>query len=504
MKKILGALLAVLLLILLVVPAHAVQDTETAENVSGTGIVTAHSGFFDITMLFDGRNTIPVSFENHASLTLSCPEGIGSLYLIFDLEYGSFSVTDLGSGEKQSFGENGFLHTFVDLLQAFGRAPEEVEISFENGAGLLNELTVYTSSAVPGSVQIWEAPKNGETDIVLFSTHGDDEQLFFAGLLPYYAAERNLQVQVVYLTDHRNMTNVRAHEMLNGLWAVGVRSYPVFGSYPDLLTRSADETLRQFQGWGISEEEVLGFVVEQLRRFRPMVAVGHDLRGEYGHGQHMLYAELLTRAVEISADPSFFPESAGQYGLWDVPKTYLHLYPENGIYMDWDQPLASFDGMTAFQVTRQLGFPCHESQYWDFSWYLSFSETADSIEKYNPCEYGLYRSTVGEDVRKNDMMENLKSHAQRIAEEEAARLAEEEEARRQEEARQEALRKAEEERLRQQELQREKDRQSLQLQQEAAEQELQRRNRLTAWVFVGALTVLVLLGAVTVRLDGRK
>lgn len=504
MKKILRALSAMLLLAMLAVPAHAVQEDAHAKNVSGTGIVSAHSGFFDITMLFDGRTTIPVPFENHASLTLSCPEGIGALYLIFDLEYGSFTVTDSDSGEKRFFGENGFLHEFADLEQAFGRVPQEVEITFESGTGMLNELSVYTPGAVPESVQIWEAPKNGETDIVLFSAHGDDEQLFFAGLLPYYAAERGLQVQVVYMTDHRNTTNVRAHEMLNGLWAVGVRNYPVFGSFPDLLTNSTNQTLMQFQSRGITEEEVLEFVVAQLRRFHPLVAVGHDLQGEYGHGQHMLYAELLTRAVQISNDPAYFPESAEMYGVWDVPKTYLHLYPDNRIYLDWDQPLMAFDGMTAFQVTQKLGYPCHETQYWDFAWYLSYAQTAASIEKYSPCEYGLYRSLVGQDALKNDLMENLTSHAQRKAEEEAARLAAEEEARRQEKLKQEQLRKEEEERLRLEAIQREKEWQHLQLQQEAAQQELQRRNVLSAWAFCGALTVLVLLGTIAAGIDRKN
>ena len=504
MKKLLGSLIGLLLVLGLAVPVHAAETAGDARNVSGAGLVTAHSGFSSVNRLFDTYTVTPVQFADHASLALNCPEGIGSLYLIFDLEYGSFTVTDEDSGERKTFGQNGFLHEFADLRQAFGYAPERITLSFDSGAGALNELVVYTPGAVPDSVQIWETPKDCETDIVLFSTHGDDEQLFFAGLLPYYAAERELQVQVVYLTDHRNLTNVRAHEMLNGLWAVGVRSYPVFGTYPDLMTRSADQTRQLFESQGTTEAEVLGFVVEQLRRFHPLVAVGHDLEGEYGHGQHMFYADLLTRAVQISGDPSFFPASAETYGLWDVPKTYLHLYPDNEIRLDWDQPLSSFDGMTAFQVTQKLGFPCHETQYWDFAWYISYVDSAAAIPDYNPGEYGLYRSTVGQDVRKNDFMENLKSHAQRKAEEEAARLAAEEEARRQEQLRQEELRKAEEERLRLEAIQREKERQRLELQQEAAERELQRRQQLTVWAFAGALTVLLLLGAVVAFLDRRK
>ena len=290
---------------------------------------------------------------------------------------------------------------------------------------------------MPDHVQQWEIPAAGETDIALFSTHGDDEQLFFAGLLPDYAAQRDCQVQVIYMTDHRNMTNRRAHEMLDGLWAVGVKTYPVFGKFGDYNSRSKVEAYQRYRQKGVVKQDILSFVVEQLRRFRPKVAVGHDLNGEYGHGMHMIYAELLCKAVEISMDPAQYPKSAEVYGTWDVPKTYLHLYPEDSIVMDWDQPLEYFEGMTAFEVTRDLGFPKHASQQSYYSWYFDGKDRASDITQYSPCEFGLYRSTVGEDVLKNDFLENVTTYAQdalaeqqrqeeaRRAEEEAARLAEE-------------------------------------------------------------------------------
>ena len=174
-------------------------------------------------------------------------------------------------------------------------------------------------------------------------------------------------------------------------------------------------------------------MVENVRRFRPKVAVGHDLRGEYGHGMHMVYAELLCEAVNISADPEQFPESAEHYGIWEVPKTYLHLYPENRINMDWDIPLESFGGMTAFEVTKHLGFPCHVSQQTYYSWYFQGMDAASEITQYSPCAFGLYRTTVGQDVQKNDFFEHMTTHAQDAELE--ARWQAEEEARRKEEER---------------------------------------------------------------------
>ena len=386
--------------------------TVNAEELSGSAAVKKHSGFSSYNRLFDGRTMESTKIRDGGTVTLSHEEGIGFVYLVFGDEYGAFSVTDEGSGEQVSVGQTGFLHEFVDLEAVFGTAPETVTLTFDNGDAKLAELAAFTPGEVPDWVQRWQSPAEGEADLVLFSTHGDDEQLFFAGMLPYYSAERGYNVQVVYMTDHRNMTTRRTHEMLDGLWAVGIRHYPVFGTFGDYNSQSLAEAYRIYRNKGISREDILSFVVENVRRFCPKVAVGHDLRGEYGHGMHMIYAELLCEAVNISADPEQYPESAERYGIWDVPKTYLHLYPENRISMNWDIPLESFGGMTAFEVTKNLGFPCHVSQQTYYSWYFQGMDTASEITQYSPCEFGLYRTTVGQDEQKNDFFEHMTTHQQ--------------------------------------------------------------------------------------------
>ena len=416
------------------VSAAESETTVMAENISGRSLVEKQKGFPSVHQLFDKRTKEPNRFKKSAKLTLAHEAGIGSLYLVFDSEYGAYTVTDTETQQTHTAGTDGFLHEFLDLEAIFGKAPVRVDISFQNGEGKLNELYAFTSGQTPDFVQKWQQPKDGETDIVLFSTHGDDEQLFFAGMLPYYAVERECQVQVVYMTGHRNMSMRRSHEMLDGLWAVGIRNYPVFGEFGDYNTRSAGETYLRYNQKGITEKDILSFVVEQLRRFRPKVAVGHDLAGEYGHGMHMVYAENLCKAVEVSMNPDVFPELAEEYGVWDVPKTYLHLYPENPVVMNWDQPMESFDGMTPYEVTKELGFPCHDSQQTYYSWYFNGKKTAADITEYSPCEFGLYRTNVGEDAAKNDFLENVTTHAEDvILREEAARKEAEEAARRAEE-----------------------------------------------------------------------
>lgn len=172
----------------------------------------------------------------------------------------------------------------MDLKTLFGENPKTVTFQFENGPVPLLELTLFPDEPLPDWVQQWEPPVDNGADLVLFSTHADDEQLFFAGILPYYAGQRHYRVQVVYLTNHRNWAgdpNIRCHEALDGLWAVGVRHYPVFGSFADYYSRRKVDAETQFAQNGVSREKLLGYVVEQIRRFRPLVAVGHDLNGEY-------------------------------------------------------------------------------------------------------------------------------------------------------------------------------------------------------------------------------
>lgn len=385
---------------------------EDAQAVSGMECLTAQEGTADVSRLFDGNTLQPVTLPDSTELTFSDPHGFGSAYLIFDTEYGPYTVTDPETGQSHTFGEQGFLHAYLNLTEEFGYVPKVLAFSFPSGDAQINELTLFSPGQVPDTVQKWNAPKEGETDLMLFSAHGDDEQLFFAGLLPCYAGERGYEALVVYLTNHRNQGTRRCHEMLDGLWAVGVTTYPVFGDFGDYFCRSKEQALAIHARNGQSEEAMLRFVVEQLRRFHPQVVVGHDINGEYGHGQHMLFSSLLCQGIVASEDPQIYPDLTETFGAWQVPKAYLHLWEENPVTLDFDQPLARFDGLTAFQASMMLGFSCHKSQSGGVTGLITRYERAGDIPKFSPCQYGLYRSTVGPDTLGQDLFENLTSYRQ--------------------------------------------------------------------------------------------
>ncbi len=426
MKRVLSIFLCALILLSLlpwagVSAAEADQTPAQAKKISAENAITDSHGFAAKAHLYDREIIRGKRTEANAWLTLTHKEGIGSLYIVYQYSYGRYTIVNNDTGATYTAGTNGFIHEYIDLVAAFGTAPQSVTVRYGSDTAYICEIELYTPGTPPDTVQRWEPEAEGKTDLLLFSTHGDDEQLFFAGMLPYYAKVKGYNVQVVYLTDHRNITLQRTHEMLNGLWAVGCTTYPVFGPYEDFLYETIEETYLKFHYQGVSKKDLIGYCVGNIRRFKPKVVVAHDFAGEYKHGQHMVYADCVASALTISNDPSQYMDTAENFGTWDVPKAYFHLYEENPIVMNWDTPEEALGGLSPFQVTQKYGFPCHRSQQdtWFKGWLNGKNGNvitrADQIATHSPCNFGLYRTTVGPDVQKNDFFENVTTHAQDYA-----------------------------------------------------------------------------------------
>lgn len=309
------------------------------------------------------------------------------LYIIWNEPPAEYTVK--ANGNEITI-NSGFMHQLITLSEP----SEWVGITCSEGGEICDIYMFSDGDGLPEYVQAWREPCN-RADMLVFSAHADDELLMFGGTLPYYANELDLRVQVVYMTTHWQ-EQPRPHEMLDGLWTAGVENYPVLGIIPDIpyqpiFTLSEAAELYDF-------EEISKWFIEQIRRFKPSVIVTHDLKGEYGHAAHKLAAKTASEAVELSYDPTVYPESAEKYGVWDVPKIYLHFYPENAIEMDWERPLESYGGMTAREAAA-LCYDKHKSQHvWGYS--VNYGENWDCRQ------FGLYRSLVGADT-KADFMDNI-------------------------------------------------------------------------------------------------
>ena len=333
---------ALLTLLMLAVPAAfaAADDTTVpppAKELTSQLTVTASSAQELSWAALDNSRSTKAALPAGETVTITSEEPMERIYLIWDRTPEHWSITCDGEVLDQT--ERSFLHDLVELP----RPATEVTITAEGENGMLCDVYAFAEGELPDWVQVWQPPCE-RADLLVFPTHADDELLFFGGTMPYYAAEKDMRVQVVYLTNHYGEP-YRPHELLNGLWTVGIRAYPVMGPFPDYYSESLDHAKSMY-----GEDEVLGFQTEMLRRFRPYVVIGHDLGGEYGHGVHQLNAWGLQTIADKTGDPTWFPESAEKYGVWELPKLYLHLYPENQIVMDWDVPLSAFDGKTAYEV----------------------------------------------------------------------------------------------------------------------------------------------------------
>ena len=424
MHRRIGVLLCLMFILVLFMPQEVY-----AKEATCTAIKTEAEGFQNKKNLFDDNTDTFTKALNDNKITLSLEEGIGAVYIKFDRIPTKWTLTNADTKESISCGMNGFLHEFVDVKANWETLPKEIVLSFEEGT-VIADVYGFSEGEIPSWVQIWEAPCE-VADLLLVSSHSDDEQLFFLGMLPYYAGERGLKVQVAYVIQHFEVNGVqnhqRPHEQLDGLWTVGIRNYPVMSDFPDLYAQSKNRTEafsqaeKVFANAGVTYDDFIAYLTECIRRFKPSVVVSHDLDGEYGHGTHVLVASALTEAIGCAADESKYVDSANEYGTWEIQKLYLHLYEENKIEMNYDVPLNYFDGKTAYEVSCE-GFACHKSQHWTwfYKWIYGSEENpytkASQIKTYSPCKFGLYYTTVGVDEVGGDFFENVVTHEENIKE----------------------------------------------------------------------------------------
>jgi len=276
------------------------------------------------------------------------------------------------------------LYTLIDGVRSVSvRSDVDMDIS---------TLQLYDADTLPYNYHEWnDSPE--KLDFLVISAHPDDDVLFMGAIVPIYGAERGLCGNILYVCSKD--LRLRCDEALNADWVMGLRNYPIFAGYMDVANTKKHE-------WGqdFTLDAITQYLVEQLRKYKPEVVVTHDPNGEYGHWQHILISEAAQQAVVLAADASYDPESAAEYGVYQVKKLYLHLYTENTITLDVDAPLSAFDGMSAYEVAV-LAYEEHRSQI-ENGYHRVRNEGVYSLS-----DFGLYYSAVGPDSGINDMFENI-------------------------------------------------------------------------------------------------
>lgn len=329
-------------------------------------------------------------------IAITAPEGkpIAGLYVCFGNMPESWEIQTSDDG-KDWFtavpGDTRFLHAYVALPQPAQHV--RLAVTSEKKTALrINDLFVLSEGDLPDWVQVWQ-PTEEKADILFLSTHPDDELIFFGGAIPTYAVEQQRKVVVAYFS---RSNTTRSSELLNGLWHMGVRTYPVIGNFKDSYAKNLKAAYKSAGGKGTVNEWIVGL----YRQYKPEVVVTQDTNGEYGHKQHMMIADAAQNCIALAANEDEFTASTIAYGTWQVKKLYLHLYPENQITFDWTVPLKSMNGATGIELAEEA-YTLHKTQA---SSGMSVTETGT---KYDNRVFGLAFTTVGEDVRKDDFLENI-------------------------------------------------------------------------------------------------
>jgi len=126
----------------------------------------------------------------------------------------------------------------------------------------------------------------------------------------------------------------------------------------------------------------------------------------------MMIADSAIACVDAAADSAQDPDSAKEWGTWQVKKLYVHLWGDesNQTRFDWEVPLAALGGKTGTEVAEEA-YALHVSQQGMGKKYhgkfIPFSVRKYGGELYPNTVFGLYFSTVGPDAAHDDFLENI-------------------------------------------------------------------------------------------------
>lgn len=381
MRKI---LLLLTLSLLLCIPALA----EEARDITHECTFVRKTAQVDFEPLLDRNYASYYTMNQNRIVEIHAEEDVSGVYLQFFRYTHPLAVQMEQNGEWLPVATTDGIY-----LTAYVPLPEGArKVRVVNSSGkqvTLAEVTLFGAGEKPRRIPEWEAP--AKADLLLVSTHPDDELLWFGGLLPTYAGEKDLAVQVAYLVPS---VGYRRLELLDGLWHCGVERYPLF---LEMLDKRAPNLKKQYELW--NRNTLLEKVVAAIRQVQPEVIVTQDEHGEYGHGAHRACADVCKQAIIDAADASRYKKSVQEYGIWQAKKLYLHLYGENQLRFNWREPLAFFGGKDGLTIaTEALDF--HKSQTMG-GWAM------EEGGQYDNALFGLFYTTVGEDVNKDDLMENI-------------------------------------------------------------------------------------------------
>ena len=389
--------------LLFCVPATSAAGAAVSINASCTFAPSSNSATF--TNATDGDYTTKWTSTSGTSQTIDITIGagsqIGGIYFIWSKAPASWTLYTVDSGGEMAAilegGTDHYLTQYVYIPSEYAACGRfTLSMATANTTVDIAELTVFSPGETPYYAPMWE-PFSGRADLLTIAAHPDDEDLYLSVPAVTYA-DQGMRCATVHMTFGSASSSVRRYEAQESVWCLGNKWYPAMGNFQDVKTSTKEE---QMQYWPI--DDVVGYIVEQIRKYKPSVIVTHDINGEYGHGAHMLTEYATTLAFQYAGDATKYPASAQQYDTWNAGKLYVHLYTTDALNtMSLTQALPNFGGSTVLEVINDA-YNRHDSQ-------LPGRELPTS-GAYDMRKFGLYATNLGADTARDTMFEHVTEEA---------------------------------------------------------------------------------------------
>lgn len=303
-----------------------------------------------------------------------------------------------------------------------------------NPLALCGWLLASTSAAAIAQSTEGFDPYPDRADMMIVVAHPDDESTF-GGLIPHYAVCQNKSLVFVCLTSgewgnglphHSSATDApdysyddsdyprfekipadalypcyyREGELARALFTMGVRTRPIMPRFKDMSgVQPWGSPDPAFKLWG-GQDKAVGFVVEQIRRFKPDIIVSMAANGFNGNPLHAAASRTAVLASELAGDETQFTDSLKKYPAWAPRKVYLHAHPSEQHARvhghSWELNCGGQFGKA--RVLAGRGNVMHESQ-----------EMKEECEP--STNFVLVQTNVGPDViNQDDLFENVTAH----------------------------------------------------------------------------------------------
>lgn len=209
--------------------------------------------------------------------------------------------------------------------------------------------------------------------------HPDDETLGLGSTLARYSAE-GIETYLVCATrgergwfdskgpnpGQDGVASIREAELACAAEHLGLREV----SFLDYIDGDVDQA---------NQEEIIGKIVNHIRRIRPHVVVTFSPDGNYGHPDHIALSQFTSGALVLAADQQYsdgqlsHPVSKFYYMVDSVEIVRISAEAFGGISMDVDGATRQHVGWEDWQITTRLdntrfmgavqkAIQCHSSQ----------------------------------------------------------------------------------------------------------------------------------------------